>query len=443
MRSEGRGYVSANPVDKPRARVPAAAAGVALWLAAAAASAQFTQYFRPGSLAEPQRPTREVLEEGYSAARWKLGEVRIDPGLAITDLAYHNNVFAGPEGRTVSDLTATLAAGFNAYVHLGPKVMVSGFVRPQYVWWKELERLRELTESYGVGVFGYFNRMTLSLEARTLEQQRTLNSEIETPVVIREQGAVLDLEIELSDRVALFGRVGSTRFRHGADTRDAVPGLRLSVLDRDESVAVAGLAYEIGESLEIGLGVERSQVDFLRDPGRRSNSGTSPTLRIGFTGNRLDAEGVVVKRDLEFEGGAGRPGFDQATGSLRVDLRLAAQSAVTAYGARSLAYSALDERGTFLLERYGLSLSRRLRESGSAAIFAELGSDEYSSTALGAPRTDDYRAFGVSLRYPLSDRITLELGASEERFDSDLDEFDRKTGVLRSAVRLGGELFGW
>ncbi len=434
--------MSADPVNKPRPLARAAvAAGVALWLAAAGAGAQFTQYSLPGSLAESRTPTREVLEDGYSEARWKLGRLRIDPGFALTDVGYHNNVFAGAEGMTISDFTATLSAGLNAYLHLGPKTILAGFARPQYVWWEELERLRELTESYGIGAFGYFNRMTVSLQARSDERQRHLNSEVETPVVIRNQGATLDLEVELGGRLGAFGRLSAARIRHAADLGDALPGLRLALLDRDETVAAAGLTYELEENLEIGLGLERSDVDFLRDPGARSNSGTSPLLRIAFLGNRVDAEGTLVSRDLEFEGGDRR--FDQVTGTLRVELRLAPRSALTGYGGRSLVYSAFDERGTFLQQRYGLSLTRRLRERGRASIFAELGRDEFETAAAGVPRDDDFESFGANFQYPLTERVHLELGASEVSYDSSIDEFDRETTVLRTAVRVGGELFGW
>ncbi len=434
--------MSADPVNKPRSRVAAAlAAGVTLWLAAGGAGAQFTQYSPPGSLAERRTPTRELLENGYSTARWKLRRLRIDPRFALSDLGYHSNVFAGTEERSVSDFTATVSAGLDAYIRLGPKTIVAGFVRPQYVWWEELERLRELTESYGVGAFGYFNRMTVSLQARTLERQRQLSSEVEAPVVIRNQGATLALEVDLGARVGVFGSLSSASIRHEADVRDLLPGLRLEQLDRDETVAAVGISYDLGEHLEIGLGLERSDADFLRDPGGRSNSGTSPLLRIAFEGNRFDAVGTLVSRDLEFERGAGSERFDEVTGSLRAGLRLATRSTLSAYGGRSLVYSAFDEDGTFVQERYGLGLSWRLRVRGVVSIFAELGGDDFDSTAAGVAREDDFEAFGVRVRYPLTDRVTLELGASEVRNDSTLDEFDRDTTVLRSGIRLGGNLF--
>ncbi len=422
-------------------RIGAALATAAFLCSGGAAPAQQIDYVEPGSLAAPVTPTKQRLEEGSDKARWSIGRLRLQPQVWIRDLAYLDNVYADAEDeQQVSDFSLTLGVGLVSYLNLGPKVTLSGFVRPEYSWWQEQEDLRRFDSSFGLGLFGFFNRLTVSVDARRLEREELLSSELEVPVTKREERGRVALELEVRERLTLFASFTARSFEASgrAASRAGTPGLQF--LERDEEVARAGARLSLGEHLRLGLGIERLEADFPVDPGSRSHSGSGPLLLVEFRGRRLDADLSVVRRSQEFVSGSSLEEFDRLTGSLgighRADLRL--------YTGQALHYSGLEEESIFTGERYGLALNGEARTGLRLRAFVEIGEDDFEGFVRGGrERVDDYGAWGGGVALDLRRDLVLDLSLTRTLFDSTQPEFDRSATSLRAELSLGGDLLPW
>src|SRR4029077_7398342 len=115
----------------------------------------------PGGPAEKPVSRREAIDSEVAQARYHLGVVRIAPWLELRDVAYVRSLFSSGVQSSPSDFTATVGAGFHAYLRNTPKVTWSLGVLPEYVWWQRKTERRRLNGHYKLGVQGYFNRLTV------------------------------------------------------------------------------------------------------------------------------------------------------------------------------------------------------------------------------------------------------------------------------------------
>jgi hypothetical protein len=407
-------------------------------------SAQFTQYTVPGSLATRPATKAELVQKGADAAPWNLGPVRLDPRLSIRDLGYDGNVLASPETEEeTSDVHVTVGAGLAAYMNLGPKVYLSGFAAPEYYWWNDLEELRELNLNYGLGVFAFFNRLRLGIDGTSTERQRPLSSEIDSPVQILDEGGTLEIELEAGATFSLFGATSTKRLRHSRSPGDGTDDLDLSLLDRDVDLAEVGLLMRSRGPLVAGIGIEYSDADLPNDPGGRSNSGTSPLLRLEVEGNRLEADARIVFRRLEFDNEEFED-FEEITGNLLLSLDLGAATRLSLFSARNLVYGARDADTTVVEDRWGLSLTRTFTPRLDGTAFFELGSSDFDEVGgLTPARRDDLDAWGLALRFDLSSLAVLSLQYSRIKYDSNLDEFDRSSTRWGVGIIFKEDLLPW
>jgi hypothetical protein len=407
-------------------------------------SAQFTQYTVPGSLATQPATKAERVQKGAETAPWNLGPVRLDPRLSIRDLGYDSNVLASPETEEkTSDVHLTVGAGLAAYLNLGPKVYLSGFAAPEYYWWNVLEELRELNLNYGLGVFAFFNRLRLGIDGTSTERQRPLSSEIDSPVQILDQGGTLEMELEVGSALSLFGAASTKRLRHSRSPGDSAGDVDLSLLDRDVDLANVGLLIRGRGALSVGVGIEYSDTEFPNDPGGRSNSGTSPLLRLEIEGNRLEADARIVFRRLEFDNEE-LEDFDEATGNLLISSDLGRANRLALFGARNLVYGARDADTTIVEDRWGLSLTRTFTPRLDGSGFFELGSSGFEEVGgLTPTRRDDLEAWGLALRFDLSSLSVLSFHYSLVQYDSNLDEFDRSSTRWGVGLVFKEDLLPW
>ena len=107
--------------------------------------AQYRQYTAPGALGERPEETREALERAVDEARWKLGPLRVEPVLGLSDLAYVDDGQPAVAGQDEGgDFTATATAGLRGYLPIGAHNTLALFAIPDYVWWKDQDELRRL-----------------------------------------------------------------------------------------------------------------------------------------------------------------------------------------------------------------------------------------------------------------------------------------------------------
>jgi hypothetical protein len=407
-------------------------------LLAQPAMAQLRQYAEPGELANRDLPAREVLRERMADAPWQAGRWRLQPRLALGDLVYTQNVFDESEAsQQREDLRAVAMAGIDAYLPLGSNAVFATFVRPSYNWWLDNTELRRFNMSYGAAMFGLFNRLTTELSAKRNESERLINNELRVPATIRQDSLSLEGRLGVRGPWQVFAgaTVSEARYPNAAALSRRAP--ELDLLARDEEVLAAGLAYDIPDRLNLGLGWRRVESNFVDDPLLRSNLGQGPFFSLTIPGNKIVVDADLGVRRLEFVKASTLAATDETVGTLRASFEVGARTKLTAFGARDIVYSALDAGGYFSSGRTGVAASWGDETSLVVALFAETGRDTFESAGGDDPgRVDSNESYGLGLHIPLRWGLRLDLGVSEIQIDSNIDMFDRSLTSVTSSVSL-------
>ncbi len=192
----------------------------ALLLAAGgAARAQRVQYLPPGQFDLGMSSSYEAIDGASRDARWQIGHLRLDPELAIRDIAYVSDFGSGnllvdrPGERRDPDLTAGLVAGLRGYLPLGRRYSFAVHALPEYTWWREQKDRRRLNGRYGAGFFGGLGRSELELSVTRDEGIRFFSREFEERVNQRTDSAAADFHLAVVGAFSFYGGARLSRFR--------------------------------------------------------------------------------------------------------------------------------------------------------------------------------------------------------------------------------------
>ncbi len=385
-----------------------------LFLIAGSAGAQF-EYTAPGGPAEKPANRKLAFDLEVSRARYRLGPVLVQPWAALHDVAYVRTLFNTGQPLP-SDLTATVGAGFRAYLRNGTKVTWSVEALPEYVWWEKQADRRRLDGRYRIGFHGFFNRLTVEATAGHSQQLRIVTPEIPVLTNARQNGGEIVTELELAPTLFTFG-AGSFSSQTYLTNEFTDPLLTsLHLLDRRERLIQGGLRWQPRQELSVALGLEGSRVDFARTALPRSNSGTSPLIRFRYRLRLLGFEGDLASRSLSARQGSDFVPFHKTTGSATLQLG-SSRLVGSLYASRNLNYAITSGYAYLQDDRLGLSLRGSLGRRFSARAFAETGSNDYTAFAAGVPhRRDDVSSFGGGFDFDLGRDVIIGFNALRSRF---------------------------
>jgi hypothetical protein len=413
--------------------------GVLLFLVAVSAGAQFTQYTAPGGPEGRADDRKGQLAKETASARLRLGPLRVAPEIALKNVEYVKNLLGSGLSSAPSDFTATVSGGFRAYLPTGPDVTWTGFALPEYVWWQKQTESRRLNGLYGVGLDGFWNRLTVQAKAASAAQQQVLTAEVPRLTSARTEQVEASADLRLTGATSAFVSGSLVRQRAlGSPAKDPLVGL-LAELDRDEKVERAELRWRPGTWL-VGVGAEHSDVSFVnRQPGAvdRSNSGTAPVLEVSRHHGRLYFDLDLAQRSLTAKQGAEFVKFDKTTGHITVSYEITRTVELFGYANRNLVYSLEPGYSYFDDLRHGASLHVRLGRRTMASIFGETGTLGYTTFVPGtSPRSDDLTAYGGAIAFNLLRGAVLGLQGSRTHFASNLPGAGRTLTVLGFTVTL-------
>jgi hypothetical protein len=402
------------------------------------AGAAWAQYTPPGGPQERPETRRAALERAVKNARYRLGPVRLAPWIGVQDLAYLANL-GGTTAGVDSDLTGTLGAGLRAYLRTG-KVTWTAQALPQYVWWRRLSDRRRLNGHYGLGLFGYWNRLSVEATADREEVQQILTPELLQPLTSRDTRGQLNLEAEIARGVFAFAEGAFTRRTHLTGGIGDLVAQRLELLDRKESTERAGVRLRSHGGFSLGLGVERDAVDFhdARELDR-SNAGTSPRLEVRWNRPRLYVLADLVATSLKATHGSDFVPYHQVTGEAAVMLHAGRLLEGSLYASRGLGYSLQPDYAYLEDQRVGEALRLKLGRRAWTRAFVETGRDDYTRLHPLVPRRSDHLvSYGGSLEVQLVGAASFTLQATRTRFDSNLPGFDRAITSIGGTLNLVG-----
>lgn len=394
------------------------------------------QFIRPGSgLQEEETRTVVTLLQDSEESLWRLGPFRVTPVLGLQDLRYDSTA-ASPTSDQEGDVTATFAAGFDAYLPLGSKSVFSFSAVPAYTYWVEFSEQNRFVGSYGASLLGDFNRARISFAAGQREDLEIVSPELLQRPPQERQDFRAELEIDLARSLALYIEAGEQRTRLDEPEPGFDPGLdTLRRLDRDETRVRAGLLFHSDERFELGIGLQREVNDF--STADRANEGDSPYLTLRLEGNRLEASIDLAQRSLEPRDGSAFQTVDDVTGTYRLTLSPGWRISYSVYGGRYILYSLSEEQSHLEDERMGLGLGIELSPRASLELWGEEGELRYNTLpgALPVPN-EDISAWGGSLAVQVSDRSQLSLRGGHVEFDSPLPGADREWNFFMTGFSI-------
>jgi hypothetical protein len=412
-------------------------------LLAGGARAQFQQYVAPGSLGIELVTTKERLDAAMEEAPYRLGPLRLGLWFALENVNWLNNVYGTPTNQK-SDFTATASLGLHGYLPAGPKFVVGLYALPGYVWWNDLSYLSGWNGKYGLGVFGYFNRVTLELQAGDWRTQEFYSTETPIPVDVKQQRGSATLEVDVLGRLSVFGTAWGKRWRYESQTEGAIPVDVLQQSDRDERSVGGGLRYRFSEKSAFAIGYEELTTDFVHDAPNRSSTGDGRFVELELRGHRLWAIAKATDLALRPQEGSEFESLDTTTGQLQIGWKPGGKLEFQAYGGRTISYSLLALASYYTDERWGLGMQLPLGWRSTARVFWEQGRNEYPlATGESVQRIDDLDGYGVSLNISLGKGSAVGLEGSRTDYTSVLREHTRSISQVKVFLSLAGAGGQW
>ena len=422
---------------RSRARLVAALAVASSFLALPL-PAQFAQYTAPGALAAGPENARKALEKAVEEARWKLGPLRVEPVLGLSDLAYVDNArgATGDGSGTDGDLTATVTAGLRGYLPVGSRSTLALFALPDYVWWQDQTELRRFNQRFGAGLFTYFNRLGIEIKAQRLEDLDFVTTQLARRAASRTDSLAADLEIPIGSRISLVGGGAVARSEHNLDGEpsDAL----FEQLNRESRDWHAGLRWYLTSTLSLTGAWGHSETAFRGDAENRDNAGEVVSAGLAWNRPKLGVTLSTERSKLEPEPGSTFAGFDGSTWSGAVRWSPRERFGLSLYGQKRLAYALGTTDSLYADERVGASVSFGIGWRLRLELFGEQGTLDYGvEEGSLSSRQDDLTAYGGRLGVPLGRRFTFSAGARWTTVDSELPGAGYELTEILATLGLG------
>jgi len=417
-----------------RARRPGLRLALLLTLVAGPAAAQ---YRAAGSDLELFLNTKKELEKSMADAPWNIGAVRVAPWIGLRDVAYVRELNASGEQQE-GDLTITAGAGLKGYLPLGKNAIAAAHLMPEYAWWQRQNERNAVVGRYGLGLFGWYNRLHGELTGRSSKTVDFLGSD----ALVREPTQTVKIEakaqMRLVSSIALFASGAQNRVRvdstSGTTTLD--PAL---LLDRDSQTVRGGLRYLLrGDRGYVGAGALAEKTDFDAADGARSNKGSSWYAETFLRGNNLDVTVQYDQRDLE-PADSTFPGYRAANGNASVLFHPGWRIQYQLYALRQLRYSARDLNTFSEEERAGGGVKVAIGR-GALQLYYESGDDNYFGAST---RHESVTGRGGWIDLAVFKNLKMRIGGRETKFEPDGGgpprELKEVTGALSLTLGEPGE----
>ncbi len=389
------------------------------------------QYTAPGTpILARHSPSKAEFQEKVGHTLWQAGPFALSPWLGLLDASIVSDLNErGEIGE--EDFTLTVGAGLRGYLSAGPKAILAAHGLPEYVWWQKDEAKRRLNGRYGLGFFVFFNRLTLELSQRRLDQQRFFSSEILALTTSRDEVATFSLELEVAPNLSLLG-IAMSRDHENLEKGNTL----FSALDRTDENRLIGVRYENPRGWTAELGHMDLAGEFADGARNLSNSGTAELASIGLSRPRIGFRLELAFNAREAEEGSDFGRFDETTGSFDVLWEPSRNIDILSYVRRAQIYSADNHFSYFLEERQGARVGF-IHDRIGWGLFAEFGEDHFRATSPALPdRIDDVTAYGAEVEINLR-LVKVRLRATRTDYDAGFDELDR--AVTRFELGVGLE----
>ena len=330
-----------------------------------------------GPAAHAQPGTQEDFR---SEATKRAGPLYLKPSFRIERLGFENNVFYEPDPKR--DFVVSVAPRLDAWLPLYRQAHVSTTFIAGADWYAEFTGERALNPEIQSRIVLPWRRLTVTAGGGWLRTRRRPDFEI----AVRSDRSRQDLHGGIA--VQVLSRLWldlEARQREVAFSGDAfLEGTYLSeTLNRKERGGVAALRWRPTVLTTLVVESERREVRFLRSPERdsdnlivRAGADFHPRALISGSGRigirRFEARGAAVSDT------------SAVVAEAELSFRIAGRTAVTFSAERDINYSFERASPYYVLENYGLAVTRRLGRAFD--LTGRLTRDRYGYRTAGRGR---------------------------------------------------------
>lgn len=377
-------------------------------------------------------PAAEQVEQEMATARLRLGPLRLLPFFTLSNVGWTNNALVTSEG-TVDDYTASVSAGTKLVVPFGQKLFLRGTLAPSYDWYYRTESLRSFGGVYSGELLALFNRMTLGGGGGYEQSIRAVSSEVARDVLRTTTTGFAKGEVEVLRRLSVFGGLGAATYQQ-EDSTTPTPGLDpVSSLDRTETAWRLGVRYAFSSTVSLGLMGEEVRTRFVTNSDAQDNDVQGAVLVARYDRERFYLEGTVgVREGKPVTPNDYYPEFQTVTYGYFASYFVTRPFEVQVLGSRRPVASLFLDNPYYFETLNGVALRYAVGRRVSLHVEGSLGSNRYVNpvlvTATGeiVTRIDDVARYGGGFDFAISRAVKVGLTASQERYDSNIDYYDRK-----------------
>ena len=306
-----------------------------------------------GSAAQAQAPAGEDFR---SQATARVGPLWLKPSFRLDRLGVETNVFGGPEPKR--DFVVSGAPRLDAWLPFQRRAYVTTTLIAGADWYAEYAGERAFNPEIRSRIVLPWRRITLAAGGAYLRTRRRPDFEID----LRSNRFAKDLHGSVAVQVLsrLWFDLEGRRRSVGFDADAFFEGTYLSeTLNRKERSAIASLRWRHTALTTFVVASEVRAVRFLRSPDRNSDN-VVVTVGADFHPRALvSGSGRIGVRRFQARGAAVAD-ISSVVAEADLSYRIAGHTTVTFGAERDINYSFERASPYFVVDRYGLAMTRRL-----------------------------------------------------------------------------------
>ena len=359
------------------------------------------------------------LELRMQNARFSLGPFRISPVFVLSNAGYDSDIYYGAPGEPVEDLTFTVSAALDVYLPLKKKIIFHIYESPQYVYYKETERERNLNNYFRGDVYLLFNRFVASGGIGRSEAKLRWNTETDIPIFRKENLVQGSLFWQPALRSSFNFSYQMTRHDYGESDLEVA-----DKLDRDETYFNFTAYRDVSSRTRLFLDAEYGSFDFANPSSMKDSQSYG-----GYGGLEFSPMGKIrgrVKIGYKYFDSIRpqRKDYRGIVGDSSVSVRLMKAFAARASYKRDVQFSVWYDSTYFLESRAGAGASLYVSRNIRLDYDINRGRNSYPQEFGIQKRRDDYKIHSVGIYLRLRKDAAFGVIASRWVRDSNLEWLD-------------------
>lgn len=339
------------------------------------------------------------LAQMIDAARWRIGALRINAALALTNAGYDSDIYYGYFDEAVPDYTFSAGVPVQVLLPLSKKVVLDVFDSPQYVFYLDTKNERAWNNTFRGQVYFALDRFFIQAGGGLSNIRQRLSPELNINIRQREDSLNGSVLWQASRVMSLALLYGGSQFDFG---NAEFGGTSIAEnLNRKEDyfdiVAYLQSTSRVRFFMDGQYGSYRFTEDVSRLRNTRSYGVFGGFELIPMTGEARRAGGVQGSVSLGYKRfDVIDPRFIDASGlvgAINVSTGLLARTTCRASFSRDFQFSIYSNASYYIMTAYGGGMTWLLSRRTSIAYDISFDASSYPNDAIGGglPQAINYR----------------------------------------------------